>query len=223
MSSELDPAVGSAVRQSRESSNRRRATMWPARLVSVLGLFAAIWGVLGTAGIIWGKVWMINGPNFPRRLDSLPQLLSFEQTGDATMNVLDLPLWVRALSAAPDLVQALMLAGAAFLLVKVLVEISDSRSFSDGVQRNLRRIAMVLVAGSITVTALDTLAIWRISVEVWAFIDRVHAAGGQTSTGLGTDVPEILWLPLALGLVAFALGWAFRDGARMEKDAEGVI
>ena len=40
---------------------------------------------------------------------------------------------------------------------------------------------------------------------------------------MGTRVPLIPWLPLALGIVAAALSWAFRDGAALEKEAEGVV
>ncbi len=207
----------------RDRDKRQRATLWPARLVSVLGVFAALSGVLGTASLVWGRVWMINGPDHPRELDSLPQLLQFEQPGDATMTVLDLPAWVRFLAAAPGLAQALMLAAAAFLLMRVLIEIADGRSFGAEVQRGLGRIGWLLVVGSFIVLALDVLALWRIEVEIWAFADAVRNDGGVTSTGIGTELPRILWLPLALGFVAFALRWAFKDGARLEKDAEGVI
>ncbi|WP_156251239.1 DUF2975 domain-containing protein [Pseudactinotalea terrae] len=186
-------------------------------------MFAALSGVLGTASLVWGRVWMINGPDHPRELDSLPQLLQFEQPGDATMTVLDLPAWVRFLAAAPGLAQALMLAAAAFLLMRVLIEIADGRSFGAEVQRGLGRIGWLLVVGSFIVLALDVLALWRIEVEIWAFADAVRNDGGVTSTGIGTELPRILWLPLALGFVAFALRWAFKDGARLEKDAEGVI
>ncbi|WP_420111293.1 hypothetical protein [Pseudactinotalea sp.] len=206
-----------------EAKGRRRSTMGPARLVSVLGVFVALSGILGAASIIWGWVWMTNGPNYPRELDSLPQLIQFDQTGDATMTVLDLPVWVRLLSAAPGLVQALMLAGAAFLLMRVLVEIGDGRSFSLAIQRRLGRIALLLVAGSVAVTVLDILAIWRISFETWVFAESVRAEGGRTSTSMGTELPVITWLPLALGFVAFALRWAFKDGAQLEKEVEGVI
>lgn len=217
------PVDEGARRQAQEAASRRRSTMGPARLVSVLGVFVAVSGVLGAASIIWGQVWMMNGPNYPRELDSLPQLIQFEQTGDATMTLVDLPVWVRALCAAPGLVETLMLAAAAFLLMGALVGISEGGSFSPTVQRSLGRIAMTLVAGSIAVTVLDVLAIWRISAEVWAFADEVRSNGGLTSTSLGTEFPLIPWLPLALGFVALALRWAFRDGAQLEKDAEGVI
>lgn len=203
-------------------TRRSRGTMWPARLVAVLGVFVALWGLLSAASITWGWIWGTNVPNRPRELDSLPQLLQFEQDGDAMMTLLDLPVWVRMLCAAPGLVQALMLAGAAFLLMRVLVEIADGRSFGEAVQRSLGRIGMLLIVGSITVTALDVLAIWRILVEVWAFQEAVRESGGHLATAHG-ETFRILWLPLALGSVAFALRWAFKDGARLEKEAEGVI
>lgn len=73
------------------------------------------------------------------------------------------------------------------------------------------------------VTAVDALAIWRVQASIWAFGAASHDAGQMWSVGYGERFPAVPWLPLALGIVAAALSWAFQDGAALEKEAEGVV
>lgn len=197
--------------------------MRAARFVSVLGVFVALGGLLRAGSLVWGWVYGTNIPHSPREIDSLPQLLQFDQRTDAPMTVLDLPIWVRMLCAAPDLIQALALATSAFLLLPMLMAIGEGDSFGRPVQRHLHRISVVLVVTSVAVPLVDVLAQWQLSVAIWSYQAELVAAGIEHGYSMGTRVPLIPWLPLALGIVAAALSWAFRDGAALEKEAEGVV
>lgn len=198
--------------------------MRAARLVAVLGVLALLGGIWRVVSLVRGREWNMSGPDAPLGLQYLPQVTLYEQEGGELMTVLDLPAWLRALAVAPGLVESGALAVAAMVLMTVLMAIGQGHSFSDAVQLYLGRIATTLVASTVAVVVIDVVALWQIDVAISDHRSMARDAGETFDiVGFGTNPPAFPLMALALGLVAAALRWAFRDGARLEREVEGVV
>lgn len=117
----------------------------------------------------------------------------------------------RLLDLLPGLVTATVVVTVIALFLKVMRSISAGTPFAGAQVRRLRQIAVLLVIG-IPVAAAARLA-----------ADSA-LTGGMDLGGLSPSATlEIPWLPIVLGLVAALLGEAFKVGARLADDVEGLI
>lgn len=139
---------------------------------------------------------------------------------------------MRLLGAAPSLVHAVTVALAAWLLLRVLRGISGGTPFSPRVLGSWSRLSVVLLAGGALHALLETTAVVYLSSRIGLLFgvgrvtpEQSEAFLGGDYQGIGIDVPQ--WpvpVPvLVAGLVALALTTAFRAGARLERDVDGVV
>ena len=189
-----------------------RTAAWLIRLLAVVnGVRAAGRAV----GIISG-----NGTGDQRsdgwvELTDLSQVVTAVPRDDQPVLLADLPWYTRVLCAAPELIHAAVLLVAAFLVVAVLREIAQARSFSGRVRRDLAAVSIVLTVGSALFFVLNAVAaeVLKVSVRgLWVAWDTF-----DVNT---FSIPVLL---VSLGLLAGAFVFAFRDGATLEREAEGVI
>lgn len=197
------------------SAATRRATSF----VVVVAALAAAFGLITAVGIVRGRMIGIGMPDPPLPMSYLPQILAADPGEGNTMTVVDLPALVRVLCALPGLVHAVTLVVAALLLTQVLREIARGRTFGPIGRLALARLSLVLVLGSVLCFLLDALAVWRLHVAMYPITDQPPTRWDT----FGISLPTIPLLLIMLGVVAAALLHAFKDGAALERDAEGVI
>ena len=166
---------------------------------------------------------MIQGAvGVPISVSRLPRIVAIDESGSLITSRAELPLGERLLNAAPDVLTSGALAAAAFLLATILVTVARGDSFAATSERALRRISVILVVSSIVAIGLGYLATVITNVAVARLQESGQAASGEYLV-IDGPAPTLAWLPLGLGLIAAAFRWVIRDGAALEKEAEGVI
>lgn len=161
-------------------------------------------------------------------LSSLPQLLQADLREGTQGTLADAALSLRLLAAVPSLVHALTITAAAVLLIGILHRVSLGRPFTGEVLSRWRWLTIVLLAGGVLQALADTGANLYLSTRLGFFgagfdAEAQAAFLGGDYAGIGTNVPQ--WpIPILLaGVVALALGAAFRAGARLEEEVDGVV
>lgn len=174
-------------------------------LLAALGVLRAVVIV----SVLWTGTGVLNaGP--------LPQIRTVSQPGLEFQDlVIGMPLWIRLLSATPTLIVAGTGLIGAFLLASVLAQIARGAAFAARTRLTLARLSLTLIAGCVLAFLIDSVAV----MVVQRYMDRQMVPLGDYTIA-GPSFPIFLF---ALGIVAAALLFAFRDGAALEKEAEGVI
>ena len=219
----------------RPGAGRSRRGVWVGRLVTTGVVAVAVLTVLGdlvrTVVTSTGRVLVTFGGADPRlRLSDLPQMIQADLREGATGTLADLDLGMRLLGAAPSLVHAVTVALAAWLLLRVLRGISGGTPFSPRVLGSWSRLSVVLLAGGVLHALLETAAVVYLSSRIGLLFgvgrvtsEQSEAFLGGDYQGIGIDVPHWAVPVLVAGLVALALTTAFRAGARLERDVDGVV
>lgn len=130
-----------------------------------------------------------------------------------------LSVWM--LVMAPVVVQTLLIIALALLLVRLLSDISRGRGFRAKAQRTLTAFSVVGIGGGLVQFTVGIVA-WQVGRGLW---DPNPNLVGEYQVALINAFPFPQW-PLTLiliGVVAIALGAAFRTGSRFEKELEGVV
>lgn len=183
-----------------------------ARLARRAGLLVQLCAIVGAVWVIQ-RVWQVLAPNPGSMisLDALPQV----DVGGAVPWLNEpmlIPIWVRLVSVLPGLVLVAAQLGAAILLARLLREVGEGRSFTPRAERSTRHLGVVLVGGSLIAFALDAVA--------GRVVDLYGSGYGIVFAVQPPSFPVLLFL---LGFVALVIGSLVRDGAALQKDAEGVI
>lgn len=161
-------------------------------------------------------------------LSTLPQLVQADLREGAQGTLADAALSLRLFAALPSFVHAVTITAAAVLLIGILHRVSLGQPFSPGVLVRWRWLTIVLLGGGVVQALADTGANLYLSTHLGFFgarYDSQEAAmflGGDYA-GIGTNAPQ--WpIPILLaGVVTLALGAAFRAGARLEDEVDGVV
>ncbi|WP_440711296.1 hypothetical protein [Herbiconiux sp. YIM B11900] len=213
-----------------------RATRAPLfRVVRVVLLVVAGFVVLGDLmqafTVVTGRFLLALGGADPRMpLDSLPQLLQAELREGASGTLADADLLLRVLGALPSVLHAVTIAVAVVFLVKALEGIAAGRPFDRRVLVDWRILSIALLAGGIAQGLADTAAVLYLNTRIGLLFgaglvtpDETDAFLGGDYRAIGTDAPQWPVYLVIGGLVALALTTAFRAGARLEREAEGVV
>lgn len=188
-----------------------RVEVW---LASAVGGIAVIRNLTTAVQILTGRFLYYFGSGDPRLpLVQLPQLLQADVRPGHTYTVADLAPGLRVLCASPSVVAAGTIAVAVVLLAGVLNRIAAGRAFDPPVRRRVALLSVVLIGGGLLQGLLDTAAIAAIAPSV----DRVAIEG------IGTNLPSWPWTLIVVGVVVWALGAAFAEGARLKEDVAGVV
>ncbi|MBF4623259.1 hypothetical protein [Clavibacter sp. VKM Ac-2872] len=176
-------------------------------------------------------------PRLP--LSDLPQLARADLRPGAAGTLGDADLLLRILGAVPSLIHAITVVLAVAWLLRALRGIAQGQPFHAFVVANWRRLALTLlgggvlqvVAGGIATAYLAAgLGLGAPTVALSAFGTFGLGGLGGPQTFLGGDYTDVMSAPvewpvdlLLAGLVALALTAAFRAGARLAEDADGVV
>jgi hypothetical protein len=178
----------------------------------------------GTAGVLWGVAYMINGiTQVPEGI--VVRVTSSLEPGDhLRLGRGELPAGVRlddgglslyvegstvaeqVLSRADVLVSGLCMGVAALLLVALLNSVARGRPFQKG---NPARIAWLAVLVTVSGCASALPGIAERSVIARVGLDGTF----RPSSGLS-------WVPVVGAVLLFALALAFREGAKVVRDSE---
>ncbi|WPF82881.1 hypothetical protein SANBI_000513 [Sanguibacter sp. 4.1] len=230
MSAGVVPEVG----RDAEARPRRRAQR-VRRLVTASVVVVATLTVVGRLSTAWmtitGRyVYTLGGADPRLSLSDLPQMGSATLREGTTGTLEDVDLGMRLLGATPSLVHAATVGLAAWLLLRVLKGISAGAPFTPAVLRWWSRLTVVLLVGGVTQAVLDTGAVVYLSSRIGLLFGSGRVSTEQREAFLGGDymmtniaTPDWPVPILVAGLVALALTTAFRAGARLERDVDGVV
>lgn len=205
------------------------------RIVRAVLLIVASFSVLSdltqTITIATGRaLFAFGGSDGRLPLGHLPQLLQAELREGQSGTLADADLSLRLLCALPSALHAATVALATVFLLRALRGIAQGQPFAPYVLLNWRHLSIALLIGGVAQGLADTVA----SVYLASRIGLLFGSGivtreqavtflGGDYQAIGTNVPQ--WpVPIIIaGLVALALTAAFRAGAKLEKDVDGVV
>lgn len=220
--------VRPAGRGARRSVLVRRVVTGSVLLVATLTALGAVSTAIMT---ITGRYLFAVGATDPRlSLTELPQMLRADLREGATGTLADLDLGMRVLGAVPSVIHAVTVVLAAWLLLRVLRGVSGGTPFSGQVLSSGSRLSVVLLVGGVLQAVVDTAAGVYLGSRIGLLFGAGRVTREQEQAFLGADYEGINigapdWpIPiLVAGLVALALTAAFREGARLERDVDGVV
>lgn len=216
-----------------QNRNRPRRARYRAinAIILTIALLAALLTLARVAVVVTGRtLFALGGADGRVSLVELPQLLQAELADGATGYLADLELGMRLLGASPMFVQAVVFMVAALALVRIVAGVAKARPFSGVVQSNWKLLTAALLGGGLLQGALDTVAFAYFGSRIGLFfgsgMDVSHEDKasflGATYQGIGMGVPQWPFLIIIAGLAALALAAAFRLGAKLEREADGV-
>lgn len=121
------------------------------------------------------------------------------------------------------MIYILIALAAAFLITRALRRIAEGRPFSPIVRRSLATLSLILIAGGLTYGVLDTLAGRAIFDVGSSFTQGVRFPLGADYVVTSTNMPRWPFFMISSGVVGVALSTAFKAGARLEEEADGVV
>lgn len=205
------------------------------RVVRAVLLIVATYAVIGdiaqSVAITTGHATVALGGSDGRLpLSYLPQLLQAELREGASGTLADAAISLRLLCALPNLIHAATIVLATVYLLRVLRGIAQAQPFDPFVLTSWRRLSVALIVGGMVQSLADTAAMVYLSSRIGLLFgaghvseaQRVEFLGGDYET-LGTNTPQWQVAVIVAGLVALALTAAFRAGARLERDVDGVV
>lgn len=154
----------------------------------------------------------------------LPMIDAAQLAPGATGDLRDADVWLRIGAGSPLIIEAVTVAIAAVILLGILRSVARATPFSSAVVAGLRRLAIVLLSGGIAAGVLSTVA------NIYLIINAGPVSGSARTAFLGANYSDLTiglpqWpIPLIIGgLIAVALLAAFRSGAQLVEDVDGVI
>lgn len=192
----------------------------------------SVWLVAGFAALssateafvtIFGRTPLAFGGADPRvQLVMLPQINQAELREGAVGYLVDIPLWLRVLCATPALLFIVLALVAAFLIGRVLREISAGRPFAARVRKNLLVLSSLLIGAGLLYGTLDASAN-RAVFEVASDFGAESFPLGADYTVISTDTPRWPYFMITSGVVGLALSSAFKAGGRLQEETDGLV
>lgn len=192
--------------------------------ISVVALWVVLVDITTVITVSTGhSLFAFGGADGRLPLTFLPQINQAALHTGTTGTLADADLGLRLLSAAPSLANAVIAVLAAFFLILILDNIATGHSFERPVLRLWKYLAIALLVGG----GVQSILVFG----AWAYLtigithtnsDRIELLGGDYQV-LSTHLPD---LPIALllgGLISLALTLAFRAGARLEQEVDGIV
>lgn len=214
------PATGNAaLRAHRQPYIVAGAVVGVATLMVLADLVQTI--ALGT-----GHVLVSAGGADPRlSLDALPQLFASGIRAGTVDALATTSVTTRLLFTLPALLHAAVVIVAAIHLLQITRGIVAGEPFSAHALGRWRGLAVTLICGGIAQMAADITANSYLTarIEEYYGVDRIPPEShtmllGGTFAPVGANIPMIL-----AGFVALALTVAFRAGAQLAEDADGLV
>ncbi|KPN18019.1 hypothetical protein AO716_08890 [Arthrobacter sp. Edens01] len=191
--------------------------------VWIVACLAALGSAAEAFVTIFGRTPLAFGGADPRvQLVMLPQINQAELREGAVGYLVDIPLWLRVLCATPALLYIVMALVAAFLIARVLQEISAGRPFTARVRKNLLALSFLLIGAGLLYGTLDATAN-RAVFEVASNFGTEGFPLGADYAVISTDAPRWPYFMITSGVVGLALSSAFKAGGRLQEETDGLV
>jgi hypothetical protein len=184
-------------------------------LVDLVGLFIVLTGLFPINALM-------GDTTSHQPLTALPQLIQADPSEGYTSDLTKVSLGLRLLSAAPILVNLGVVGVAGVLILRVIDGIREGAPFAPATLDHWRQLSVTLTVGGVVQTLAAVAAFVGFSAAMSDFESAVTNFGGKFA-GLGGGLPDVPWMLFLLGAVATALTMAFRQGAKLQEEAEGVV
>ena len=207
------------------SVKRQKSKSTTAALVAVwlVAVVAAINSALEIYIIISGRTLLaFNGADPRLPLSALPQVNQAELREGTSGYLVDAPFWLRLLSASPAVLYVVLALVAALLVARVVRGIADGHPFSLKVRTSLTALSVFLIGAGTIYGMLDAAA-GRAIYEVASDFGAAPFPLGADYAVTSTNVPRWPYFMMTCGVVGLALAVAFKDGKRLEEEAEGLV
>lgn len=197
-------------------------------LIIIAGIAWALSSIFEGLVLLRGKLLFTFGDgDFTVPLERLPLFAQAELREGTSGSLADADLLLRALSAVPLFLEALISLLAVWLLLKVLRLVAARDIFSTRTITQWKRLALTLTGGGVLVGAYNTFlfgfAALYPGISNVSEPTRTQEFLGADYSGIGIDAPYWPVTIIAAGLVAYALTAAFRAGAKLERDVDGLV
>ena len=194
-------------------------------VIAVVAAIAVVDSLARGAMAIAGRTLFVGeGARGGLPLTWLPMIDAAQLAPGATGDLRDADLLLRIGAGSPPIIEAVTVAIAAAILIGILRSVARATPFSSTVVTGLRRLAIVLLSGGIVAGVLSTIA------NIHLIINAGPVSGSDRTAFLGANYSDLTiglpqWpTPLTIGgLIAVALLAAFRSGAQLMDDVDGVI
>ena len=162
-------------------------------------------------------------PDTRMPITALPQVQQADIAAGTDGYLTDVPSWIRVLCATPTITNTLTVLLAAIFVAGIIRKIAHGQPFDKKVIRNWKILGFILVIGGTIQGILDTVA-GQSLMRAEGFPDE----NGNFELGaeyviLVVNSPQWPILLMLLGVISAALAIAFRSGARLEIEVEGVV
>jgi len=217
--------------ESRPLRGRPRVFVVARSVVLIVATATVLTDLIQVVTIITGRTLFSFGGADPRLpLSYLPQLLQADLHDEATGTLAEASILLRIVCALPSLIHAVTIVLATIYLLRALRGIAQAQPFHPVVLTSWRHLSIVLLVGGLVQALVDTIAVVYLSTGVGLLYgtwnegpDGQENFLGGDYQGISIDLPQWPFTIIIAGLVALALTAAFRAGARLEKDADGVV
>jgi hypothetical protein len=197
----------------------------------IVAAFTALSDVVQVITIVTGRVLFSFGDVDGRLpLSYLPQLLQADLRDGAAGTLADADLSLRLLCALPTAVHAATVVLGTVFLLRVLRGIALARPFDAYVLESWRRLSIAVLTGGLVQGLIDTAASTYLNTRIGLLFgtglvneQQQSAFLGGNYQAVGTNLPQWPVPVIIAGLIATALMAAFRAGARLEEDVDGVV
>ncbi|MGJ9372090.1 hypothetical protein [Nesterenkonia sp. CF4.4] len=215
-----------------EAAKPKGVIYWLVRVIIVF--VAAVWAIghfFEGLVLITGRYLWTDGtvePGLP--LERLPMLNQADLRPGTSGTLEDAELSLRLLNAVPLFLETLTVVVAAWLLARVLRRVAEREAFSPTAISGWRALSTTLIVGGVLIGIINTIAVAYLN----SYLGLLPSTGAPDPEGteqlLGGDYSAIAvdlpYWPVTIivgGLIALALTTAFRAGAQLERDVDGVI
>ena len=209
---------------------RRFAVRFASATVIVVGVLSVLHHIIQAITISTGRTLVSLGESDGRLpLERLPQLLKADLSEGATGTLADAALSLRLLGALPSVAHVVTIVITAGLFLGILKHISHGMPFSQPVLERWRWLAITLLTGGAVQGLSDTLAGLYLATNLGLLgaepvpREEIHIFLGGEYASIGVNGPQWPLAILLAGVIALALGSAFRSGARLAEEADGVV
>ena len=162
-------------------------------------------------------------PDTRMPITALPQVQQADIAAGTDGYLTDVPSWIRLLCATPTITNTLTVLLAAIFVAGIIRKIAHGQPFDKKVIRNWKILGFVLVIGGTIQGVLDTVAGQSLmGANGQADENGAYELGVQYLI-LIISTPRWPVLLMLLGVISAALAIAFRSGAQLEREVEGVV
>jgi len=185
---------------------------------SVVAVPAQIWSALRGSGAYWeGDLGYAT--SFSARMVHTRPHVDATWDGHATLSLDHASPQLRLATVMPDIALTITVGYVAGVLLLIVFNVQQGRSFAGRAASGLRWSATVIAVAAVTVPLAHT---WANRLVVERALRHSDSAGSASPPGVTDALPTIIvWL--LVSLLVLAVSRAFGEGSRLSRDVEGLV